>query len=94
MQKRFEDFNQNSIETYELKKPELDNDRGRVYSEIACNGGTTCKELASKWGCSPNDISGRFTELHNLGFIVADGKRYLPNHKGQLHPHTVWRVRI
>jgi len=82
-------------ETYLLKQPELQSDRDRVYEAI-CNSsnGITCKELAQMWGCTPNEISGRFTELRDMGFIVADGKRYLPNSRGRMYPHTIWRARI
>lgn len=83
--------NQQSLETYEIKKPFIDNDRDRVYNEIFVNGGITCKELAEQWGCPSHCISGRFTELRELGLIAADGKKYLPNYKGQLYPHTIWR---
>jgi len=85
---------QTSIETYTLKKDDFQTDRDRIYQEIASNGGTTCKEIAEKWGCSPNCISGRITELHDEGFIVADGKRYLPNYKGRMYPHTIWRATL
>ena len=81
-------------ETYELKKDEIQYDRDRVYQAVCNNGGITCKELASQWGCSPNDISGRFTELKDKGFIRATGKRYLPNDKGKMYPHRVWRATL
>lgn len=82
---------QTDLETYHLKQPSMESDRDRVYHEIMINGGTTLKELSDKWGCPPNCISGRFTELHKMGLITADGKKYLPNYKGQLYPHTIWR---
>ena len=81
-------------EVYSIKQPEMQSDRDRVYEAVCSNGGITCKELAQSWGCTPNEISGRFTELHNNGFIVADGKRYLPNSKGRMYPHTVWRASL
>lgn len=79
-------------ETYKLKEPEMQSDRDRIYQEIVSNDGITLKEIADKWGCPPNAISGRITELHNAGYIVADGKKYLPNYKGRMYPHTVWRA--
>jgi len=103
MQKLLNDYvNEVSVETYIIKKPEIENDRERVYNAILENGGSfTCKELADKWGCPAHCISGRFTELHNLNRIEPiygkDGKilkKYLPNYKGEMYPHTVWRVRI
>lgn len=81
-------------ETYLIKKDSIQNDRDRVYQEIAGNGGTTLKEIADKWGCPPNCISGRITELRQMGYIAADGKRYLPNYKGKMYPHTIWRATL
>lgn len=94
MQPSLEHFNNVSVETFHIKEIDIVNDRNRVLSEIENNGGITCKELANKWGCSPNDISGRFTELHKMGFIEPDGKKYIPNYKGRMYPHTIWKVRI
>ena len=96
MQRLLNDYvNEVSVETYIIKKPEIENDRERVYNAILENGGSfTCKELADKWGCPAHCISGRFTELAASGLIVSDGKRYLPNHKNKMYPYTVWRVRI
>lgn len=81
-----------SKETYEQKQPSILSDRVRVYNAIAINGGITCKELSISWGCTPNEISGRFTELHKDGLIVAYDKKYLPNSKGCMYPHTIWRA--
>lgn len=46
--------------------------RGRVLEAIRLAGecGLTCDELAERWGVSPNDISGRFSELSGT---VDDG---------------------
>lgn len=85
---------QTSIETYTRKEPEMQTDRDRIYMEIASNGGITLKEIAEKWGCPPNCISGRITELRDEGYIVPDGKKYLPNYKGKVYPHTIWRALI
>ena len=79
-------------ETFSLKQPEIESDRERVYNEIASNGGITIKELAEKWGCPPNCISGRFSELFKSNRIVKYDKKYLPNYKGKMYPHTVWRA--
>lgn len=79
-----------SVETFHLKENEIPCDRLRVYQAIP-NDGITCRELSKRWGCTPNEISGRFTELHQQGHIIADGKRYLPNSKGRMYPHTVWK---
>ena len=66
-------------------------DRERVYDAVLSHpNGICCKELASKWGCNPNDISGRFTELRKSGRILAIGKKLLPNHKGQMRSNTLW----
>jgi len=81
-------------ETYSLKEPEMQSDRDRIYQEIASNGGTTLKEIADKWGCPPNCISGRITELKQDGLIKEVGKRYLPNYKGKLYPHTVYKATV
>lgn len=81
-------------EAYKLKEPETQSDRDRIYEEICNNGGITLKEIADKWGCPPNCISGRITELRKKKYIVADGKRYLPNYKGKIYPHTIWRARL
>lgn len=95
MQTTFDDIpSETRRETYVQKKPEMQTDRDRVYWEIASNGGITLKEIAEKWGCPPNCISGRITELHKEGFIKADGKKYLPNYKGELYPHTIWRASL
>jgi predicted transcriptional regulator len=82
-----------SVETYHIKKDEIPGDRERVYKEIAENGGITLKEIADKWGCPPNCISGRITELKARGLIEKTGKKYLPNYKGKVYPHTVWSVK-
>lgn len=83
-----------SKETFDLKQPELQSDRDRVYDAVLHSGGITLKELSESWGCPPNCISGRFTELNHLGLIIADGKRYLPNYKGKMYPHTIWRATL
>ena len=82
------------IETYKIKEPELQTDRDRVYNAVIRHSGITCKELAREWDCTPNEISGRFTELSKAGYIIPDGVQYLPNSKGRMYPHTVWRARI
>jgi len=92
MQKMLGDYV--SREAYEIKKPEIEIDRDRVYQEIVNNGEITCKELAKKWHCNPNDISGRFTELASEGFIVSVGKKYLANYKGRMYPNTIWSAKI
>ena len=79
-------------EAYRLKEPEMESDRAKVYQEIVSNDGITLKEIADKWGCPPNCISGRITELKNDGFIIADGKKYLPNYKGKMYPHTIYKA--
>ena len=98
MQTLLKDYNTRindvSVETFGIKKPETESDRERVYQAILVNGGITCRELASLWGVPSHCISGRFTELAYEGVIVADGKRYLPNHKGQMYPYTVWRIKL
>ncbi len=95
MQLRFEDITSDvKLEVYGIKKPEIESDRDRVYNAILENGSLTCKELADTWHVPSHCISGRFTELARDGFIVPDGKRYLPNHKGQMYPYTVWSVKI
>ena len=95
LQLRFEDLTDEvRVETYNIKKSEMESDRDRVYQAVLSNGGITCRELAECWGVPSHCISGRFTELASEGFIVADGKRYLPNHKGQMYPYTLWRVKI
>lgn len=81
-------------EAYNLKEPEIQSDRDRVYQEIASNGGTTLKEIADKWGCPPNCISGRITELKQDGLIKEVGKRYLANYKGKMYPHTVYKATV
>lgn len=86
------DSNDVKREAFNLKEPEVQSDRDRVYEAVCNNGGTTLKELAESWGCPPNAISGRFTELREQGYIVADGKKYLPNYKGKMYPHTIWRA--
>lgn len=88
------DMEDTKTETFHLKKPEMQNDRDRVYEAICHNGGTTTKELAEVWGCTPNEISGRFTELYQQGYIDKTDKKYLPNSKGKMYPHTIWRARL
>jgi predicted transcriptional regulator len=87
-------INDVSVETFGIKKVEIESDRERVYQAILDHGGITCRELACLWGVPSHYISGRFTELSAEGSIVADGKQYLPNHKGMMYPYTVWRIRI
>jgi DNA-binding Lrp family transcriptional regulator len=86
------DMQDTKMETFKLKQDELPSDRERVYQEILNNGSITLKEICDKWGCPPNSISGRITELHKEGFIIGEGKRYFPNYKGKMYPHTIWRA--
>ena len=84
-----------SVEAFLLKKDDLERGRDRVYDAIINSGdGVTVKELADRWGCASNEISGRFTELAVQGVIVPAGKRYSENKSGRLFPHTVWVVRL
>ena len=91
MQTNFDDYD-TSLETFHAIKDDLENRREAVYNEIASNGGTTCKELAWKWHCSPNDISGRFTELLQAGRIIIIGKKHLPNNRNQMTCNRVYGV--
>lgn len=56
-----------SIAAYDrlVKSGKLTDDQKRVYLAIKEAGerGISCKELASLWSVSSNEISGRFTEL-------------------------------
>lgn len=44
----------------------------KLYSD---RNGVTLKEVCSMWGRSPNQISGRFTELKADGLIRVSGRR-------------------
>ena len=91
MQTRFDDYN-TSVETFIAIKDDIPNRREEVYNEVASNGGITCKELAWKWRCNPNDISGRFTELLQEGRIIIIGKKHLPNNKNQMTSNRIYGV--
>ena len=84
-------FCDTSVKAFNIKSDELVSDRQRVLDEIR-NNPITCKELAIRWGCSSNDISGRFTELSKEGIIVCIGIRLLPNRKGRMYPHKIWEA--
>jgi predicted ArsR family transcriptional regulator len=58
-------------------KPTLSQRRRAVLAAIAAHHerGLTCDELAVQWGVSPNQISGRFTELKARGLIGVFERR-------------------
>ena len=51
--------------------------RDKVLAAVEAAGalGITCHELASRWGVSPHQISGRFSELKAAGHIRKAGTR-------------------
>ena len=51
--------------------------REKVFAAVVSAGaeGITCHELAARWGVSPNQISGRFSELKSKGRVWKDGTR-------------------
>ena len=88
----YSDVDDVSVETFLIKKPEIESDRQRVLLAISESGELTCRELAKIWGVAPNDISGRFTELRKDGTIIKVGKKYLPNSRGRMTPHSIYSV--
>lgn len=62
-------------------QPTLPQRRAAVLHEVELAGerGLTCDELAHAWNVSPNQISGRFTELKKLGLIRSIGRRQTAN---------------
>jgi len=89
-----------SVEAFLVKKENgsIERDRDRVYAAISdSSNGVTVKELARRWCRSSNDISGRFTELADDGFIVNQFLGIDERGKDKYEKRDgcrVWRVHI
>ncbi len=59
-----------SLEAWKEVSKDLRKAQRRVVDTLAeSEGPRTCEEIAIKLGVFPNQISGRFKELHEAGFI-------------------------
>lgn len=76
-----------SLQTFREIVDSLPARRDKVY-RILATGEASINQVAAFLNCFPNQISGRFTELRNLGLIEEAGRRKSPNGK----PEKVWRA--
>lgn len=79
--------------TYNMIKPHLPECRQRVYEIILQHPEGICnKQIAIEWGVPINSVTGRVTELREEGLVGACGTKAIPDHRGRMHPNTLWRA--
>lgn len=79
--------------TYQMIKPHLPECRQRVYEIILQHPEGICnKQIAVEWGVPINSVTGRVTELREVGLVIACGTKAVPDHRGRMHPNTLWRA--
>jgi len=79
--------------TYQIIKPHLCETRQRVYEIILQHPEGICnKQIALEWGVPINCVTGRVTELRKEGLVDACGTKAIPDHRGRMHPNTLWRA--
>ena len=79
--------------TYHMIKPSLPEKRKRVYEVILRHPRGICNKKIASLLCWPiNCVTGRVSELCQLGLVRSDGVDYLPDHEGRMHPNTLWRA--
>jgi len=79
--------------TYNMIKPDLPECRQRVYEIILQHPEGICnKQIALEWGVPINSVTGRVTELRQTGFVTSCGTKDIPDHRGRMHPNTLWRA--
>lgn len=64
-------------QTYAVVRPDHQAARSKWYGRILSAGrrGVTLDELAARYNCPPNAISGRITELHREGLVIRTAAR-------------------
>lgn len=69
--------NAQSMAAFQRVLESMPEQRANVARAIRHAGshGLTCKELAERWGCGMNAISGRFSELKAKGLVEKVGTR-------------------
>lgn len=79
--------------TYNMIKPHLPECRQRVYEIILQHPEGICnKQIALEWGVPINSVTGRVRELCQAELVVACGTKAVPDHRGRMHPNTLWRA--
>lgn len=78
-----------SLKAFEKILKELSNRQMKVYEKVSTFPGITSRECASKMKVGHNTISGRFTELEEMGVIKDIGWKYF---KDSNRPHTKWKL--
>jgi len=79
--------------TYQMIKPDLPESRRRVYEIILQYPDGICnKQIALELGVPINCVTGRVKELRDLGLVIANGIKPIPDYKGRMHPNTLWRA--
>jgi len=79
--------------TYQMIKPDLPESRRRVFEIILQHPDGICnKQIALELGVPINCVTGRVKELRELGMVVANGTKPVPDYKGRMHPNTLWRA--
>lgn len=79
--------------TYKMIQDNLPECRQRVMEVILQHPDGICnKEIALELSWAINSITGRVTELRKLGLIESCGTKPMPDHRGRVHPNTLWRA--
>lgn len=79
--------------TYNLIRPHLCETRQRVYEIILQHPEGICnKIIALELGWPINSVTGRVTELCQAELVVPCGTKAVPDHRGRMHPNTLWRA--
>lgn len=79
--------------TYQMIKPHLCETRQRVYEIILQHPEGICnKTIALELGWPINSVTGRVTELREAGLVGSCGTKAVPDHRGRMHPNTLWRA--
>lgn len=67
--------------------------RQRVLEVILSHPKGVCnKEIALELGWAINSVTGRVSELRGLGLVGSNGTKLMPDHRGRMHPNTIWRA--
>lgn len=79
-----------SLKAFEKILRELPKRQMQVFEKVHSFPGITIREVAIKMKVGANVISGRFSELEEMGIIEAckECKYY----KGESQPHTMWAL--
>lgn len=80
-------------EAYSKIKSDLAEKQKIVYDLISnYPDGISNKQIAFELGFPINSITGRVTELKNMGLIEFAGYKEIPNYDGKLFKNSLWRI--